>query len=153
MLNISWWAYALMAAALWGIHYTLIEVVFSKYGLSAITTFAITIALSILLILFKGDFILKELLALDYGFNKLTFLLIILSASYLLAWLFTINAIESKNASLTAILEISYPIFVVVFSTIIFGTKPLNYIGYIGGALILTGTLLVLYSQQISAQS
>jgi drug/metabolite transporter (DMT)-like permease len=57
-------------------------------------------------------------------------------------------SIDSKNATLTSLIEISYPIFVVVFAYLLFKQVHLNLSMMIGGLLILAGAAIIIVNNQ-----
>ncbi len=56
----------------------------------------------------------------------------------------TYAAMGAKNPSLVALIEISYPIFVVMFSWIFFRQMELNVMTFCGGLLILAGVSIII---------
>ena len=56
----------------------------------------------------------------------------------------TYAAMGAKNPSLVALIEISYPIFVVMFSWIFFRQMELNLMTFCGGLLILIGVSVII---------
>ncbi|MFZ2150952.1 MAG: EamA family transporter [Candidatus Absconditicoccaceae bacterium] len=74
--------------------------------------------------------------------NNLT-LFIIVTVLFLVANALILVAIKSKNATVASLIEISYPIFVVLFSYIFWKNIHLNFWTIIGGVMILGGIVLV----------
>lgn len=70
------------------------------------------------------------------------FLFSLVSAS-LGAWM-TYLAVEAKNASLASMIEISYPLFVVVFTWIFFKEIQLGGMTFLGGILVIAGVFLII---------
>lgn len=70
------------------------------------------------------------------------------------AYLFNGFAINEKNATMASLLEISYPLFIILFTLIFLRQLHLNAIGLAGAVLILTGCVLVVFSRgdQIGVQ-
>lgn len=56
-------------------------------------------------------------------------------------------SIAAKNASLAGLIEISYPIFIILFSILLFQENPLNLAVVIGGALIFAGVAIIGFYQ------
>jgi len=63
------------------------------------------------------------------------------------AYLFNALAIHQKNATLASLLEISYPLFIILFTALFFRQIHLDGIGLIGAVLILLGCVLVVFSR------
>jgi drug/metabolite transporter (DMT)-like permease len=78
--------------------------------------------------------------------SDLLWFLFSVSVSALGAYL-TYAAIGAKNPSLVALIEISYPIFVVLFSWIFFREMQMTPLTLCGGFLILAGVGLVVFAE------
>ncbi len=74
-----------------------------------------------------------------------------LIALYLLfgsgAYLFNAYAIRDKNATLASLLEIAYPLFIILFTALFLRKIHLNLTGFLGALLILGGSILVVASR------
>lgn len=73
------------------------------------------------------------------------FLLSLFTAS--LGALMTYLAIGGKNPTLTSLIEISYPLFVLLFTWLFFREVPLNIMAALGALLVLSGVALILLSE------
>lgn len=137
-----WLLYALGASMLWGLNYSLNERVFQGKVQPAT------------LLIFQG--LASALIALAVGFPRLaqdlkslqedrTTLLIAGGAllTYGLGNLLISLSIQAKNATLAGLVELSYPIFTVLFTYLLFRQLHLNSSVIAGGALILIGIVLV----------
>ncbi len=137
-----WLLYALSASLLWGLNYSLNERVFQgKVGPST-------------LLIFQG--LATALVALILGFPKLagdmrtlaqdrTTLYVALGALLTcgLGNLLISLSIQAKNATLAGLVELSYPIFTVLFTYLLFHQLHLTPMVVAGGVLILIGIVLV----------
>jgi drug/metabolite transporter (DMT)-like permease len=63
------------------------------------------------------------------------------------AYLFNAYAIRDKDATFASLLEITYPIFIIVFTAVFLGKFHLSFVGSIGAALILAGGAIVMLSR------
>ena len=63
------------------------------------------------------------------------------------AYLFNALAINEKDATMASLLEISYPLFIILFTLIFLRQLHLNVVGLAGAVLILTGCVLVVFSR------
>lgn len=81
---------------------------------------------------------LKELSSIHAGW----FLFSLLTAS-IGAWM-TYQAVGAKNASLASMIEISYPLFVVIFTWLFFQEFQLNAMTALGAFFVVCGVMLIL---------
>lgn len=142
----KWMIYAVAAAILWGASYAASGLLLR----SAITPLyfyfcyswvgAITATIVFFVRGAKGPFLLqlKELPAAHSGW----FLFSLITAS-LGAWM-TYQAVGAKNASLASMIEISYPLFVVVFTWLFFQEFQLNLMTMLGAFFVIFGVMLIL---------
>jgi drug/metabolite transporter (DMT)-like permease len=141
-----WWAYALLSAVCWGMQYVVMETLFRRVDFAAAFCF---------LSLVNGVLV-AGIMFLLYPHQNWTQLwqswpILALVVFYLLcgsgAYLFNAYAINAKNATLASLLEISYPIFIILFTAIFLRKVHLNAPGFLGAALIIAGCLLVVMSR------
>ena len=57
-------------------------------------------------------------------------------------------SINNKNATLASLIEITYPLFVVMFSYLLFKQLHVNISVIIGGVMIIAGAGLIIYNNQ-----
>ena len=133
-LKVPWYLTAVGAALMWGLHYPLIDNALKK--VSVVSVLLLT-ALPIILVApwFHNTLIadyrtLSELRWSDKA-PILALALTSLSASILL-----FVSIDSKNATLASLIEISYPMFVAMFAYLLFREVHLT-------PSVITGSLLV----------
>ncbi len=142
----KWMIFAIAAAILWGSSYAasgpllrssmtpfLFYFCFSWVG-------ALTATVVFFLRGEKGNFLsqLKELPPAHVGW----FLFSLLTAS-IGAWM-TYQAVGAKNATLASMIEISYPLFVVIFTWLFFQEFQLNAMTFLGAFFVLFGVMLIL---------
>lgn len=140
-------AWALMASAasvIWGFSYAISGRLFQA-GISPsfLVLFSATINFPVYLwMLLKVDGLQRNLDILDA--NRGFIVLMILQALAIVAGIFLIySAIQQKNATYASIIEISYPLFVFLFSWALFREVHLTWNVAIGGLLIFAGSALV----------
>ena len=141
----AWWGYALLSAACWGLQYVLLEVLFRKVHFAASFTF---------LSLANGLLVAALMFAIhprqDWSQLWQNWSIVGLMLLYLLAgsgaYVFNAYAIRNKNATLASLLEISYPVFIILFTALLLGKVHLNAKGFAGAALVLAGCALVVWS-------
>jgi drug/metabolite transporter (DMT)-like permease len=142
----TWWIYALLSAVCWGLQYVLMEALFRRVDFAAAFCF---------LSLVNGLLVagLMFILYPNQNWHQLwrSWPVAGLIVLYLLcgsgAYLFNAYAINAKNATLASLLEISYPLFIILFTAIFFQKVHLNAFGFLGASLIFAGCLLVVLSR------
>ena len=141
-MRIPWYLTAIGAAMIWGVHYPLIDNALKK--LSLVTVLLLT-ALPVALLI---PFFLPSLIA-DYRlvsamtWNERAPVLGITLTS-LLASILLFLSIESKNATLASLLEITYPLFVAVFAFLMFREVHINASVIVGSALVMAGVGIII---------
>jgi len=142
----AWWMYALISAACWGAQYVFMESLFRRVDFAAAFSF-LSLANGILVSVVLWILYPRQNWA-KLGESWPIIWMIIL---YLLfgsgAYLFNALAINDKNATMASLLEISYPIFIILFTAIFLRQLHLNAIGLVGAVLILAGCVLVVFSR------
>jgi drug/metabolite transporter (DMT)-like permease len=142
----SWWGYALLSASCWGMQYVLLEILFRRLPFAAAYSFlslanGILVALVLFLIYPKQDW--TQLWQEKRTLGMMMLYLIFGSGAYL----FNAYAIRDQDATFASLLEITYPIFIIVFTAVFLGKFHLSFVGSIGAALILAGGAIVMLSR------
>jgi drug/metabolite transporter (DMT)-like permease len=142
----TWWGYALLSAACWGIQYVLMETLFRRVDFAAAFSF-LSLANGILVAAVLWILYPKQnwwRLGESWSVIGLVLLYLIFGTG---AYLFNALAINQKNATLASLLEISYPLFIILFTALFFREIHLDLVGMIGAMLILLGCVLVVFSR------
>jgi drug/metabolite transporter (DMT)-like permease len=142
----TWWGYALLSAACWGIQYVLMETLFRRVDFAAAFSF-LSLANGILVAAVLWILYPKQnwwRLGESWSVIGLVLLYLIFGTG---AYLFNALAINQKNATLASLLEISYPLFIILFTALVFREIHLDLVGMIGAMLILLGCVLVVFSR------
>lgn len=145
-MNIPWYLTALGAALVWGIHYPLVD--FALKRISVYSVLLLTVLPVLLLMpLFMRDLAhdLDTVAALpraDQG------LIAAIGLTSLLGAVLLYLSIAGKNATLASLIEITYPVFVVMFAYLLFRQIHLNASVIIGGLLVIAGAALIIYNNQ-----
>ncbi len=137
--------FAISASVVWGLVYSIDQEILEK--INPINLLFINSIISIILLLPLIFFTDNGHNVLDViNFNKKN-VLIVLGNSVLLALanVLIYYGIKNAGASSASIIEITYPIFVIIFSFIIFKTIP-NYLFFIGAAIVMIGITLIIKS-------
>ena len=139
----SWILLALAASILWGLTYVIQEFFFQYI---AVTTYIVIISFF--------TFIVIGIVGMAQN-TLIPNIKIILSSKELINWsLLAITvyiaaelcigfSINSKNATLAGLIEISYPLFITLFSLIIFRQNQLSLPTIVGGLFIASGVAVI----------
>ena len=138
--------YAIAAVLLWGSSYaasgfilrSTIEplVFYFFYSLAGIVT-------ATLVYFFRAKNISLLLQIRNLEFTHAGWFLFALVTSSLGAWM-TYEAMGAKNATLASLVEISYPLFVVLFTWLFFRDFQLHWMTFLGGAFVIVGVFLII---------
>lgn len=135
--------WALLASVTWGLSYSFDEHVLQVLSplwllvINAVTTLALIVPV---LLLNPEAHLSGELIPKHIGFALLTSVLAVL------ANLFIFLGIKNLGASTAAILEISYPFFVLFFSSLLWKERPTPAL-LLGGILIFCGAFIIARSR------
>lgn len=143
-MQLPWYIAALGAAITWGIHYPLIDFAMKRvsvYAVLLLSVIPILLAMPIFIRQLGDD--LETLTLLPPG-ERLAVLAVGLTST--LGAVLVYLAINSKNATLASLIEISYPVFVVLFAWVIFREFHITSSVLSGGLMILFGAGLIIYN-------
>lgn len=146
MAGTAWFFYALSAAALWGLGYALSEKLLKQAGIppsfllviQGIVTFLPYLVVSYYLGTLKigMDAVMMQKWVLPVA---LLMCLCIVLGNY-----FILTSISLKNATLSNVIEITYPLFTLLFAFLIFRDVQINLWSALGAGLILSGVVVIL---------
>lgn len=140
-----WFIYALIAAALWGLNYSLTERLLSS--LSTATLLAIEMLIGGVLFLVIAYFtnLKDDIITLTTETKVLGLVLceiaIVIGASY-----FITASIKSKNATVAGMIELIYPLFTILFTWLVFRNNHVDLKVMLGGGLILAGVVVISFT-------
>lgn len=140
-----WIIFAVGASLLWGITYVINEQVYRKISLltslslSSFFLFLVTFIAAYFSNNFNHD--ISSILA----SKKLLWLVVVETVGLILAELFIAFSITEKNATLSGLIEISYPIFIAIFAYILYRENEVNTGTIVGGSLIFIGVFIIYY--------
>lgn len=149
MFTWPWWIFSIVAAIIWGLHFNLIvkvSNVLPKDIYTPLTLFLIT-SVSILLILpFIHQQVLTNLVTLWHASNDIRLSVIVLVLTGIIAASLLYIAMQlSPNATVAALLDIIYPVFVAIIAWLLYRENHLDWPLLVGGGLIFTGALLIVW--------
>lgn len=139
-----WIILALSASLFWGMSYVLSEEIYKKIsvftslGIMSLTIFFLTISIAY----FTGS--LKPDLIEIASSKRLMWIILAGIIALLVAEVLIGFSITAKNATLAGLIEISYPIFIALFSYLLF-KSTITIPTVIGGAIIFTGVFVIYY--------
>jgi drug/metabolite transporter (DMT)-like permease len=140
-----WVIFAFVSSILWGLAYVINEQIYRK--ISVVTSIGITTlftAVVMLLIACKGRFLMEDLGAIRRS-NQLLGLVVAETIVLMLAEVFIGLSITNKNATLAGLIEISYPVFIILFAYLLFKENQLSISAAAGGSLIFLGIFIIYY--------
>jgi len=144
-----WIIYAIAASICWGMSYAACGPILKK-GLSPLVFFfgyaLFGLVGALVALITSGKFI--EAIRLE-GVDRsdLGWFILSIGGSALGAYL-TYAAMAAKNPTLAALIEISYPIFVVIFAWIFFREMQLNTLTLFGGLLAIAGIAVIILGER-----
>ena len=140
-----WIVYAISAAILWGLSYTMTEQVMKKLSAMSVMFFCslggVIFALTAGLILgsFKKDWeILKS------AGTELKLLAVCVTV-VMIANVFILLSIKAKNATMAGMIEITYPLFTALFAWVLFKEAQMTTGALIGFVLIIMGVACIYF--------
>lgn len=139
-----WLFYAIAASICWGMSYAACGPILKK-GLSPVVFFfgyALFALIGALAALLSSGKLAKALRLEGLDHSDVGWFIFSISGSALGAYL-TYAAMSAKNPTLASLIEISYPIFVVVFAWIFFREMQLNTLTLCGGLLVIAGVSVI----------
>ena len=144
-----WLIYAVVASLCWGMSYAACGPILKK-GLSPLVLFfgytLLGLIGAIMALLLSGKFT-SVLRFESIERSDLGWFFFSIGGSAFGAYL-TYAAMSAKNPTLTALIEISYPIFVVLFAWLFFREMQLNALTLCGGLLVIAGVSVILLGER-----
>lgn len=142
----AWFFYALGAAILWGFSYALSEKVmkesFSPIFIMVVTGFFYFI-MSLILAYTTNN--IKPGLSLIFENKTALINLFVLAACFVSGAFLVYYSISLKNATLVNLIEITYPIFTLLFAYVLMKEVQINAGTLVGGLLIFSGIAAIYF--------
>jgi drug/metabolite transporter (DMT)-like permease len=138
-----WVIFSLLASILWGLEYTLTERVLQSIRLPTLLTLEMLFGFFAMLGLGLATGSYNDDLVLLTRSRSLVALVVLIAILFNLANAFIVLSIGSKSATLSGLIEISYPLFVALFSWWLLRENSLIVFTAVGATLIVLGILLV----------
>lgn len=141
-----WAIFALSASVVWGLYYAVIEESAKKIstlGFMAMSTTLWTILLLLIAVFARVP--LKTDIATLVADQRLLFWFILAIVLGVVAQYLIISSVQMGNATVTSLVEITYPMFVALFSWAIFGRMNVSWPVLFGAILIFSGVGVLVY--------
>ena len=144
-----WLLYALAASLCWGVSYAASGPILKK-GLGPLVFFfgytLLGLIGSVIALVSSGK-LLPALRLEGLAREDLCWFFFSIGGSALGAYL-TYAAMAAKNPTLASLIEISYPLFVVIFAWIFFREMQVNVLTLCGGVLVITGVAVIILGER-----
>jgi drug/metabolite transporter (DMT)-like permease len=139
-----WVLLALSASLFWGLSYVFNEEIYKHMSVfTALSIMSFVIFIATAFMAYVTDNLKPDLVALATS-KRLVWYLVGGIMALLIAELFIGFSITAKNATLAGLIEISYPIFIALFSFILF-RSVVNLPTMLGGMIIFVGVFVIYY--------
>lgn len=138
-----WALYAVVSSIIWGANYLFYEKVLNKISIPTLYAIDLTIGgITFLIIGLLTGSITKDFSTIQNTKSVQILILASVITSFI-ADLLIAMAIQSKNATVSTLIEISYPIFIILLGWILFKENTLTLSVAIGGLLIFAGITII----------
>lgn len=149
MFSWPWWSFSIAAAVIWGLHFNLVVKVSSVLPrdiYTPLTLFLIT-SVSILLVLpFIHQKVFANLVTLWHAGDEIKISMVVLVFTAIIAANLLFVAMQlSPNATVAALLDITYPVFIAIIAWLLYRENHLDWTMLAGGALIFSGAMLIVW--------
>jgi drug/metabolite transporter (DMT)-like permease len=139
-----WIIYSIVAAIFWGLDYTLTGKVLEKIQFSTLLTIELFFGfLAMLGLMLASGSYTNDLPILLISSKKTVAYIALIVICFNIANVLIVLSISKGNATLSGLIEISYPLFIAGFSWLLFGEVTVNLGTSLGGGLILLGVLAI----------
>lgn len=149
MFTWPWWTYSIIAAVIWGLHFNLIvkvSNVLPKDIYTPLTIFVVTSVSILILFPFVYQKVFTNVVTLwNAGSDIRISVVVLIFTTIIAANLLYIAMQLSPNATVAALLDITYPVFIAIVAWFLYRENHLDWSVLIGGALIFSGAMLIVW--------
>ena len=145
-MHIPWYLAALGAAVTWGVYYPLVDMALKRISLFSVILLSmipVFLALPLFLKTVSNDIETVKLLPASEQW-----IIYSLGLIGLFGEVMVYLAITGKNATLASLIEMTYPIFVVLFAYVFYRQMHVTASVFVGGLMVLVGSGLIIYNNQ-----
>lgn len=144
-----WWIYSIIAAVIWGLHFNLVvkvSNVLPKDIYTPLTIFVITSVSMLLVLPIVHQKMFANLVTLWHSGNEIRISVIVLVFTAIIAANLLYIAMQlSPNATVAALLDITYPVFIAIIAWLLYREDHLDWTVLVGGGLIFCGAALIIW--------
>lgn len=140
-----WFFYALLAAMFWGFDYVFAERVLKYISIPTFLVFQLFFATAAVAVFASLTGQWGRGIAPVFSERGVLTMFILGVFAFAAANILIVSAIQAKNATLSGMIEISYPIFIALYSWMIFRENQMTLSTTLGGALIFGGVFVIYY--------
>jgi len=149
MFSWPWWSFSIVAAILWGLHFNLVvkvSNVLPKDIYTPLTIFIITSVSIFLLMPVIYHKVFSNLVTLWNSGNDIRISVVVLVFTAIIAANLLYIAMQlSPNATVAAILDITYPVFIAIIAWLLYRESHIDWTVLVGGGLIFSGAILIIW--------
>lgn len=149
MHNLPWYIYSIIAAILWGLHFNLVvkvSNVLPKDIYTPLTIFIISGGSMFLLMPFIYQKVFANLNTLWQSSPEIRIsVLLLIVTAIIAANLLYIAMRLSPNATVAALLDITYPVFIAIIAWLLYRENHLDWSVLVGAVLIFSGAALIIW--------
>ena len=145
-MHIPWYIAALGAAITWGIYYPLVDMALKRislYSVVLLSMIPVLLAMPLFIKTLSND--IETVKALPVSEQ---WVIVSLGLIGLFGEVMVYLAISGKNATLASLIEMTYPLFVVIFAYLFYRQLHVNTSVFVGGLMILVGAGIIIYNNQ-----
>ncbi len=142
-MQIPWYVAALGAAVTWGVYYPLVDMAFTRislYSVILLSMIPVFLVMPLFMRTLSND--IETVKALP---SSEQWVILSLGLIGLFGEVMVYLAITGKNATLASLIEMTYPLFVVLFAWLFYRQMHVTVSVFIGGLMILVGAGIIIY--------
>jgi drug/metabolite transporter (DMT)-like permease len=141
----AWMVYALAAAVLWGASYVIFEQLLKSMSAASAMLFSATGAVVVYYLISLSRKTIGHDWKILTGGGRETAMIAGVIVINALANLLLLMSMKEKNATVSGLVEISYPLFTALFAWLFFKENQMNPGTFLGALLILSGVSCIYY--------
>lgn len=140
-----WLTFAILAAVLWGLNYTIAERLLQS--ISPVTLLAFEMVVGSIIFIIAAYFTNLKSDTTTLITHRATLVLTIIEIiTVVMANLFIVYSIRYKNATVAGMVELTYPLFTILFTWLLFRENHVNFPVALGSLFIILGVVLISFA-------
>ncbi len=145
-MSLPWYIAALGAAVTWGIYYPLVDMALKRISLFSVILLSMVPVILVLPLFLRT--VSEDIETVKSLPASEQWVIVSLGLIGLFGEVMVYLAISGKNATLASLIEMTYPLFVVLFAYLFYRQMQVNASVFVGGLMILVGAGLIIYNNQ-----